>query len=279
MSNLTYRLPNAPSLIAQGDYTKRSLLESAITYGGESVSPAEYSSSTWLDRTLASVLLVPALPIIGLLILLVRLTSRGPGIYKQVRVGLNNTTFTMYKIRSMRSDAEARSGAVWSKPGDNRITPVGKVLRALHLDELPQLFNVLRGEMALVGPRPERPEITPKLAEQIPGYDNRHLIRPGITGLAQVNLPPDTDLNSVRRKLTLDLEYARTANLWLDLRLILSTMLKCLAIPSSVTIRLLGLRREVLLPEERAEVQQQVREAELAAQVRLDAESLLEITS
>ena len=152
-------------------------------------------------------LLVPGLPVIALLVLLVRLTSRGPGIYKQARVGKDGRKFMMYKIRTMRQDAEAATGPVWTQAHDPRVTLLGKVLRKLHLDELPQLFNVLKGEMSLVGPRPERPEFVRVLAEAIPGYRNRLAVRPGVTGLAQINLPPDTDLASVQRKLVLDCEY------------------------------------------------------------------------
>ena len=130
--------------------------------------------------------------------LLVRLTSRGPGIYKQARVGKDGRKFMMYKIRTMRQDAEAASGPMWTQAHDPRVTFLGRVLRKLHLDELPQLFNVLKGEMSLVGPRPERPEFVRVLAEAIPGYRNRLAVRPGVTGLAQVNLPPDTDIASVR---------------------------------------------------------------------------------
>ncbi len=111
-----------------------------------------------LDRLIASILLVSGLPLIGLLALLVRATSRGPGLIRQKRVGQGGKVFTLYKIRTMFADAEARTGAVWSRPGDPRVTAVGRILRRLHLDEFPQLFNVLKGEMSLVGPRPECPE-------------------------------------------------------------------------------------------------------------------------
>ncbi|MCO6457135.1 MAG: sugar transferase, partial [Pirellulaceae bacterium] len=171
-----------------------------------------------LDRLTAAVLLVPGLPLLGLLIVLVRATSRGPGIYRQVRVGKDGREFTMYKLRSMRQDAEAGTGAVWSTSHDNRVTPLGRFLRRSHLDELPQLFNVLWGEMSLIGPRPERPEFVCVLEEQIDGYRDRLAVPPGVTGLAQINLPPDTDLTSVRRKQVLDLLYIDTASAWLDCR-------------------------------------------------------------
>ena len=204
-----------------------------------------------LDLALAILLLIPGLPLIGLLMVVVRLTSRGPALYRQVRVGQGGGScqFQMYKLRSMRLDAEAGTGPVWSAPGaDPRITPVGYWLRRLHLDELPQLFNVLKGEMSLVGPRPERPEFVVVLAEKIPGYLDRLQVLPGITGLAQVNLPPDTDLDSVRRKLVLDREYVASAGLLLDLRIMLGTGLRVLGFRGPRFLRLLGLERTVTLP-------------------------------
>ncbi len=202
-----------------------------------------------VDRLAAAVLLVPGVPLILILILVVRLTSRGTAIYRQVRVGLGGKIFTMYKIRTMVADAEARSGAVWTQPGDPRITLVGRIFRKLHLDELPQLFNVLKGDMSLIGPRPERPEFVEALAKAIDGYLGRITVRPGITGLAQINLPPDTDLDSVRRKLVLDLEYVRSASLSLDVRMFLCTLVRLCGLPGERAMQLFGLRREVTLPQ------------------------------
>jgi len=199
----------------------------------------------WVDRVLAGILLIPGLPIIGLLVLLVRLTSRGPGIYRQIRVGLHGRHFKMYKIRTMRMDAETGIGAVWTRRRDPRVTRLGRVFRKLHLDEFPQLFNVLRGEMSLVGPRPERPEFVCVLAKQIPGYVSRLAAMPGITGLAQINLPPDTDLDSVHRKLKLDLEYVEHARASQDLRMLLCTGVRLLGIPGELAMRLFGLKRHV----------------------------------
>lgn len=211
----------------------------------------------WLDRGLALALLVPGLPLMVLTILVVRLTSPGPGIYRQARVGLRGKVFIMRKIRTMRCDAESATGPVWARQHDPRVTPIGRWIRALHLDELPQLFNVLRGEMALVGPRPERPEFTQWLKREIPGYENRLAALPGITGLAQINLPPDTDLDSVRRKLSLDLEYIHTRNWWLDARIVACTALRMLNVRGPVARRLLLLHRApvVLTPEAHAETQ------------------------
>jgi len=128
------------------------------------------------------------------------------------------------------------------------MTRLGYWLRHLHLDELPQLFNVVRGEMSLVGPRPERPEFVAVLADQIPGYLNRIAVQPGITGLAQINLPPDTDLDSVRRKLVLDCEYIRTAGLLLDFRILACTLLRVIGLRGGRGVRFMGLQRIVMLP-------------------------------
>ena len=200
-----------------------------------------------LDRVLAALLLVPGLPIIGLLIVLVRCTSQGPALFRQTRVGKRGKTFTMYKIRSMRLDAETRTGPVWSPKDDPRITRLGSILRRFHLDELPQLFNVVKGEMSLVGPRPERPEIVCVLVERIPGYLARLAAPPGITGIAQINLPPDTDADSVRRKLALDLEYLRAAGFWLDLRVLVCTAARFGGFSGTLAAWILRLRRNVSL--------------------------------
>jgi lipopolysaccharide/colanic/teichoic acid biosynthesis glycosyltransferase len=201
-----------------------------------------------IERIIGFLLLVATAPLIACLIVLVRLNSRGPGIFRQARVGKRGAVFTMFKLRSMRLDAEASTGPAWSPSGsDPRTTRLGYWLRRLHLDELPQLWNVARGEMSLVGPRPERPEFVHLLAEEIPGYLNRLVVQPGITGLAQINLPPDTDLNSVRRKLALDCEYIKTANWHLDARIVLCTVLRMLWIRGPRVTRLLGLERKLIL--------------------------------
>jgi lipopolysaccharide/colanic/teichoic acid biosynthesis glycosyltransferase len=149
----------------------------------------------------AVILAILTLPVLLMAMMLVRLTSPGPAIYRQTRVGLHGRLFRLLKIRTMNVDAEASTGAVWTTSlEDPRITPVGRVLRWTHIDELPQLWNVLRGEMALVGPRPERPEFTGMLAQSLPGYLERLVVRPGVTGLAQVNLPADSDVESVAQE-------------------------------------------------------------------------------
>lgn len=217
---------------------------------GEAIRPAPYLRAVGLfSRLCAAILAIPGLPITVVLVMLVQMTSRGPGIYRQRRVGLNGKVFTLYKIRTMRVDAEARTGPVWTAPNDPRVTKVGRLLRPIHLDELPQLINVLRGEMTLIGPRPERPEFTQHLARQIPGYMDRYSVLPGITGLAQINLPPDTDVDSVRRKLVLDLEYIRSAHLKLDVRIFLSTLLRLFGLPAKRCAQWFSIDRNPSVPD------------------------------
>jgi lipopolysaccharide/colanic/teichoic acid biosynthesis glycosyltransferase len=205
---------------------------------------ARHGYLTWkrcFDFLLALVIFLIAAPIIALCMLLVRLTSRGPSLYSQTRVGLHGRVYRIFKIRTMYHNCEKRSGPQWSQAGDPRVTPLGRFLRRTHLDELPQLWNVLRGEMSLVGPRPERPEFIPTLAQAIPFYRERLNVRPGVTGLAQVQLPPDTDLDSVRRKLACDLYYAQHVSFWLDLRLLLATAAMVFGVPFRFTRVLLRL--------------------------------------
>jgi lipopolysaccharide/colanic/teichoic acid biosynthesis glycosyltransferase len=186
---------------------------------------------------LLSILTAPAM-IVSML--LVRLTSRGPVLYMQTRLGRAGRPFTIYKLRTMIHLSEAATGPRWSTPDDPRITPVGRFLRRSHLDELPQLWNVLRLEMSLVGPRPERPEFVSQLEKALPRYRERLGVRPGVTGLAQVQLPPDTDLRSVRKKLDCDLRYIERMGPWLDFRIILCTALGVLGIPHSSSRKFFG---------------------------------------
>ena len=149
-----------------------------------------------VDFAAAVLLIIPVGGLIAILALLVRATSSGAAIYRQMRVGKDGRRFMIYKIRTMRADAEAASGPVWTQLHDPRVTFLGRILRTLHLDELPQIFNVLRGEMSFIGPRPERPEFVRVLSEAIPGYRIRLTVLPGITGLAQVNLRPTPTLRA-----------------------------------------------------------------------------------
>ncbi len=219
--------------------------------GGPSAAQCRAGYFRWkmaVDLAIAIVLLIPVGAMVAVLVLLVRATSNGPGIYQQLRVGRNGRRFMMYKIRTMRVDAEAASGPVWTQPHDPRVTYLGEILRKLHLDELPQIFNVLRGEMSFVGPRPERPEFVRVLSETVPRYRDRLAVLPGITGLAQINLPPDSDLMSVRRKLALDLDYIEHGNLWLDARLFLCTALRVIKVREEGFLPgIFGLQRPELL--------------------------------
>jgi lipopolysaccharide/colanic/teichoic acid biosynthesis glycosyltransferase len=184
-----------------------------------------------LDFVCVLILLSLSLPILLLAALLVKLTSCGPVLYSQTRLGLGGRPFRIYKIRSMYHDCEKVSGIRWSTRGDPRVTPVGWFLRLTHIDELPQLWNVLRGEMSLIGPRPERPEFVPQLQKALPRYQERLRVRPGLTGLAQVQLPADSDLDSVRRKLAHDLYYVERMGFWLDGRILFSTIFHVLHLP------------------------------------------------
>jgi lipopolysaccharide/colanic/teichoic acid biosynthesis glycosyltransferase len=181
---------------------------------------------------LTAALMVLAVPLMFASIVLVRLTSRGPAIYTQTRIGRCGRVFTLYKIRTMYHNCERQTGPRWSPPGDPRITPVGRIFRKLHLDELPQLWNVLRGDMNLIGPRPERPEIVAKLRLSVPGYDRRHSVKPGITGFAQIHLPPDTCVRSVKNKVVYDLFYIRHNSLGMELYILFATGLKLLGLKS-----------------------------------------------
>ncbi len=183
-----------------------------------------------LDYTIAVLLL----PLAALLVLFaafaVKATSPGPIFYSQSRIGLNGRRYRLFKIRTMHHNCEATSGIQWSQRGDKRITWVGHILRVSHIDELPQLLNVLNGEMSLVGPRPERPEVIQAkgLNRLVPGYRHRLLVKPGLTGLAQLQLPADTDITSVRYKVVYDLYYVQNQGLLLDIRLLAATLFKAL---------------------------------------------------
>lgn len=176
-----------------------------------------------VDVILAAFGLLLGAPLMLAVALLVRLTSPGPIIYKQVRVGRYGRLFWIYKFRTMRSDAET-DGAVWAKRGDSRITPVGKFLRKTRFDELPQLWNILIGDMSLVGPRPERPEFVEELRRHVPHYDLRHLVQPGLTGWAQVRFRYGASIADSQRKLAFDLYYVRHCNLAFDAAIWLRTL-------------------------------------------------------
>lgn len=176
------------------------------------------------DIVIALLALPFLLLLLPLIALLIRLDSPGPVFYRQTRVGLQEEPFTIFKLRTMREDAEAVSGAVWADHDDPRVTRLGRFLRRSRFDELPQIYNVLRGDMSLVGPRPERPEFVAKLAEVIPYYSERHLVRPGVTGWAQIRYPYGASVADAVEKLRYDLYYLKHNSPALDLEIILRTV-------------------------------------------------------
>jgi lipopolysaccharide/colanic/teichoic acid biosynthesis glycosyltransferase len=195
-----------------------------------------------LNLLVALMAVVILLPVLLILAFLVWISSPGPVLYTQVRVGLDRREvakraqnhrrernlggrpFTIYKFRTMRVDAEHHSGAVWAQQSDPRVTPIGRLLRQYRLDELPQLVNVLKGDMNIVGPRPERPTIFAELREHIAEYPLRQRAKPGITGLAQINHHYDRSLEDVRTKVHYDLEYIRRQSVAEDVRIMLKTV-------------------------------------------------------
>jgi sugar transferase (PEP-CTERM system associated) len=177
-----------------------------------------------IDIVVASVGLILALPIMGLVAAAVKATSAGPALYHQRRVGERGSTFMVHKFRSMRADAERTSGAVWSRSGDDRVTPLGRWIRATRLDELPQIWNILRGEMSIVGPRPERPEFIQQLSDEIPYYNQRHMVKPGLTGWAQVRYPYGSSVEDAMQKLQYDLFYIKHISLSMDAWIVLCTV-------------------------------------------------------
>jgi len=206
------------------------------------ISPTEEAALRAINMVVAVFALLVMSPFILVVAALIRLDSPGPVFYRQVRVGLDRRTpigqrdsigrrvsdlggkpFEIVKFRTMRLDAEQDSGPVWASDDDPRVTRVGRVLRRTRLDELPQFWNVLRGEMAIVGPRPERPTFVQQLRDEIEGYPLRQQVPPGITGWAQVNRPPDQTIDDVRQKVGFDLEYLNRRSVWFDLWIMLRT--------------------------------------------------------
>lgn len=195
-----------------------------------------------LNLIVAVIGLIVTLPIWVLIAVAIKLTSRGPVFYTQSRVGLDarqlhpmrhdsrrrrdlgGRPFVIYKFRTMTIDAERHGQAVWATSDDQRVTRVGGYLRACRLDELPQLINVLKGDMNMVGPRPERPQLFAELREQIPDYQRRQQVRPGITGHAQVHLQYDTSIDDVKQKVSHDLEYIARRSVWEDVKIMIKTI-------------------------------------------------------
>jgi sugar transferase (PEP-CTERM system associated) len=178
------------------------------------------SAVHWL---VAFVGLLLSLPIVGLTAILIKLDSRGPVFYRQERVGRNGRNFVLVKFRSMRTDAE-KTGPVWASKSDDRTTRVGRIIRKVRIDEIPQFWNILRGEMSFVGPRPERPHFVAQLAQEIPYYEQRHLIAPGLTGWAQIKYPYGASIEDARQKLQYDLFYIKNHSLVLDAIVLFETI-------------------------------------------------------
>jgi sugar transferase (PEP-CTERM system associated) len=168
--------------------------------------------------------MILAIPLFPIIVILVKFNSPGPIFFKQTRVGNREKGFVLYKFRTMPEDAESKTGAVWSQKDDPRISKTGKFLRKTRLDEIPQLYNVFRGDMSFVGPRPERPEFVEKLKEVIPFYSERHFIKPGLTGWAQVKYPYGASVEDTIEKLRYDLYYIKNLSLFLDALIILETV-------------------------------------------------------
>ena len=171
----------------------------------------------------ACALLLVLGPVVAFFGVLIKLTSPGPAFFRQVRVGEGGKLFEIIKLRTMRTDAEQATGPVWARKRDVRVTRLGHFLRKTHMDEFPQLINVLRGEMSLIGPRPERPFFVNRFRHEIPNYEQRLLVKPGITGFAQVRYKYDESLSDVRNKLTYDLVYVKRMSLGMDARILLWT--------------------------------------------------------
>ena len=193
------------------DYSKQENLNSFLPY-------------LICDLLVPFVLIALTLPIMVIVTLAIRCDSPGPVFYRQERVGLGGRRFNLLKFRSMIEDAEPEGRPVWAAQNDNRVTRVGRFIRRMRIDELPQLFNVLRGEMSMVGPRPERPYFVDQLTEIIPFFAERHSVKPGVTGWAQIKYPYGASIEDARKKLAYDLYYLKSRSITLDLLILLSTV-------------------------------------------------------
>jgi exopolysaccharide biosynthesis polyprenyl glycosylphosphotransferase len=196
---------------------------SSLAARARRISPFDHAAKRAIDLVVGLGIALAVLPLLPIVILAIKLDSPGSVLYSQERVGLNGRTFRIFKFRSMRSDAE-RNGAQWAQKNDARVTRIGRIMRLTRIDELPQLWNILRGDMTLVGPRPERPHFTEQLAEQLPGYNARHMVKPGLTGWAQVNYRYASSLHDTRIKTEYDLFYVKHSSLMLDIKILAKTI-------------------------------------------------------
>jgi exopolysaccharide biosynthesis polyprenyl glycosylphosphotransferase len=187
------------------------------------VSPLRRVLKRGFDILVASLLLLAAAPFLLVVAVAIKLDSKGPLFYRQERTGLAGSTFHLWKFRSMRTDAE-KDGAVWARANDDRVTRVGRFIRKTRIDEIPQVFNVLMGEMSFVGPRPERPIFVEQLKQQIPFYGLREAVKPGLTGWAQIRYPYGASVEDARNKLEFDLYYVKNGSLFLDVGIIFHTV-------------------------------------------------------
>lgn len=176
------------------------------------------------DIVISSVGLIVSFPVVFISILIIKITSPGPALFRQTRVGRGGRIFELYKLRTMIADAEKQTGPVWAIENDPRVTSFGKFLRNSRIDEIPQLINVLKGEMSLIGPRPERPEFVDMLSKEIVDYQKRLGVRPGITGLAQISQAYDSTIKDVRRKVKFDILYIKRMCFLTDLRILFGTV-------------------------------------------------------
>jgi lipopolysaccharide/colanic/teichoic acid biosynthesis glycosyltransferase len=205
-------------------WRKRPSVNSWLESDGFQPSNSYLSRKRILDVVCAILMILVTAPLLVLIAIGIKLDSAGPAIFSQERVGLQGTRFTLYKFRSMRSDAESTSGPVWAAEFDDRVTSFGKILRKFRLDEIPQAINVLRGDMSFAGPRPERPYFVNMLREHIPSYDTRHDVKPGITGWAQVTMPYGASIEDAKDKLQYDLYYIEHMSFRQDLLVLLKTV-------------------------------------------------------
>jgi len=218
---------DAPSFYEQ--VTGKLLLES-ITPGwfifsnGFKVTRPARAFKRIFDKILSCFGVLVSLPLFPIIALAIKATSPGPVLFRQVRTGKHEKEFVLYKFRTMRTDAETNTGAVWAQKDDPRVTSVGKFLRKSRLDELPQLFNVLKGDMSFIGPRPERPEFVEKLKAQVPYYSHRHFVKPGITGWAQIKYPYGASVEDALEKLRYDLYYIKNLSITLDILIFFETI-------------------------------------------------------
>lgn len=191
---------------------------------GFRMTPLRRSGKRILDIFIASIGLMIYLPLFPIIALLIKIDSSGPILVKQLRIGEGDKSFTLYKFRTMHRDAENGTGAVWAQEDDPRVTKVGKILRIMRLDEIPQFYNVLRGNMSIIGPRPERPEFVAELKDLIPYYSERHFVKPGITGWAQIRYPYGSSIEDAIEKLRYDLYYIKHISFSLDAMIIMETI-------------------------------------------------------